>query len=131
MQDAQWILVVDADPKAVEECRSALVARGLNVESASNVAEAAEKLKLLNCCCLIIDVDLPQMKGYEAVPILRAIEPDVKVIMTASTNTRDLETRIRQQDVFYYHIKSFSSSELASAVADALQACKKSRNKVS
>ena len=130
MQDAQWILVVDPDPKAVEAWRTSLAIQGLNVESASGVQQAAEKLKVLNCCCLIIDVDLPEMKGYEAVPILQAIAPGAKVIMTAAANTKELESNIRRQDVFYYHIKSFSASELASAVSDALQACKKDRSKV-
>jgi len=130
MPNADWILVVDPDPKAVEAWRDCLAIQGLNVESAPSVKEAAEKLKVLRCCCLVIDVDLPQMKGYEAVPILQAIEPNAKVIMTAAANTRDLESKVRQQDVFYYHIKSFSASELASAVSDALQACKKAQSKV-
>ena len=130
MQEAQWILVVDPDQKAVEAWRTSLAIQGLSVESASSVKEAVEKLKVLDCGCLIIDVDLPEMKGYEAVPILQAIEPNAKVIMTAVANTRDLESKIRRQNVFYYHIKSFSASELASAVSDALQACKKAQSKV-
>lgn len=130
MQDANWILVVDPDPKAVEAWRACLAIQGLNVESVPGVKEAAEKLKVLRCCCLVIDVDLPEMKGYEAVPILQAIEPNAKVIITAAANSRDLESKVRQQDVFYYHIKSFSASELASAVSDALQACKKAQSKV-
>ena len=130
MQEADWILVVDPDQKAVEAWRTCLAIQGLNVESAPGVKEAAEKLKVLHCGCLVIDVDLPRMKGYEAVPILQAMVPNAKIIMTAAANTRELESKVRQQDVFYYHIKSFSASELASAVSDALQACKKSQSKV-
>ena len=130
MQEADWILVVDPDPKAVQDWRTCLAIQGLNVESATSVKEAAAKLKVLQCGCLIIDVDLPEMKGYEAVPILQAIQPNAKVIVTASQNSKQLESEIRQQDVFYYHIKSFSASELGSAVTDALQASKKSQSKV-
>ena len=130
MQEANWILVVDPDPNAVEGWRTSLAIQGLKVESAPSVKEAAEKLKVLQCGCLVIDVNLPEMKGYEAVPILKAIQPNAKVIMTAAVNTRDLESKVRQQDVFYYHIKSFSASELASAVSDALQASRKSQSKV-
>lgn len=130
MQNVDWILIVDPDPKAVEAWRTCLAIQGLNVESVPSIKGAVEKLKVLKCACMVIDVDLPQMKGYEAVPILQAIEPKAKIIMTAAANTRELESRVRQQDVFYYHIKSFSASELASAVSDALQACKKSQSKV-
>ena len=130
MQEADWILVVDPDPKAVEDWRTCLAIQGLKVEGAPSVKEAAAKLKVLQCGCLIIDVDLPEMKGYEAVPILQAIQPNARVIMTAVENTKELENKVRQQDVFYYHIKSFSASELASAVTDALQASKKAQSKV-
>ena len=129
MHEADWILVVDPDPKAVEDWRTSLAIQGLNVESAGSVKEAANKLKALQCGCLVIDVDLPEMKGYEAVPILKAIQPLAKVIMTAGVNSRELESRVRQQDIFYYHIKSFSPSELATAVSDALQASKKPQSK--
>ena len=130
MQEADWILVVDPDAKAVEEWRSCLAIQGLKVENAANVKEAAIKLNVLQCGCLIIDVNLPEMKGYEAVPILKAIQPLAQVIMTAGENSKELESKVRQQDVFYYHIKSFSPAELASAVSDALQASRKAQNKV-
>ena len=129
MREADWILVVDHDTKAVENWRTCLAIQGLKVESAGSVKEAAKKLKVLQCGCLVIDVDLPEMKGYEAVPILKAIQPLAKVIMTARENSKELESMVREQDVFYYHIKSFSPSELASAVTDALQACRKAQSK--
>ena len=125
MKEASWVLVVDPDPKAVEDWRACLSVEGINVEKAGSVKEAATKLKVLQCGCLVVDVDLPEMKGYEAVPILKAIQPRAKVIMTARLNSKELESKVREQDVFYYHIKSFSTSELASAVNGALQASRK------
>ena len=122
MDEMSWVLVVDPDSKAVEAWRSCLAADRISVEQVSSVKEAATKLKDLRCGCMVVDVDLPEMKGYNAVPILKAIQPHTKVIMTARRNSKDLETNVRRQDVFYYHIKSFSSSELASAVRIALQA---------
>ena len=129
MSEAEWILVVDSDPNDVEAWRTSLAIQGLKVESAPGVKDAAEKLKVLRCGCLVIDVDLPEMKGYEAVPILKAIQPNARIIMTAAANSRELESKVRRQDVFYYHIKSFSASELASAVTDALQAGRKAQSK--
>ncbi len=104
MKEQSWVLVVEPDPKAVEDWRACLWAEGINVEVASSVKEAARKLKDLQCNCLVVDVDLPEMKGYEAVPIFKAIQPRTKVIMTARLNSKELESRVRQQDVFYYHI---------------------------
>ena len=128
MKEACWVLVVDPDPEAVEDWRACLSVEGINVEMASSVKEAATKLKVLQCGCLVVDVDLPEMKGYKAVSILKAIQPRAKVIMTARLNSKALESKVRQQDVFYYHIKSFSTSELVSAVNSALQAGQKSQS---
>lgn len=127
MKEESWVLVVEPDKKAVEDWRACLWAEGINVELASSVKEAARKLKVLQCGCLVVDVDLPEMKGYEAVPIFKAIAPQAKVIMTARLNSKDLESKVRRQDVFYYHIKSFSTSELVLAVNDALQAGQKNK----
>lgn len=125
MEKPAWVLLVDPDLRAVEDCRRALAVHGLNIETAGSVKEAAAKLRVLKCDCLVIDVDLPEMKGYQAVPILKAIQPQLAVIMTAKENSKELESRVRQQEVFYYHIKSFGDSELASAVNAALQAGKR------
>lgn len=125
MEEPAWVMVVDPDLQAVEQCRRALAVDGLNVETAASVKDAANKLRVLRCGCLVIDVDLPDMKGYQAVPILKAIQPQAAVIMTAMQNSKELESKVRQQDVFYYHIKSFGDSELASAVNAALQAGKR------
>ena len=78
---------------------------------------------------MVVDVDLPEMKGYEAVPILKAIQPRAKVIMTARSNSKELESKVRRQDVFYYHIKSFNASELASAVSGALRASRRGQTR--
>ena len=128
MKEASWVLVVETDPMAAEDCRVCLSVEGVNVEMASSVKEAATKLKIVQYGCLIVDVDLPEMKGYEAVPILKAIQPRAKVIMTAKLNSKELESKVRQQDVFYYHIKSFSTSELVSAVNGALQVERKGQS---
>ena len=129
MEETSLILAVDPDLQAVEDWRTLLDVEGVQVERASSVKEAATKLKVLQCGCMVIDVDLPEMKGYEAVPILKAIQPEAKVIMTARSNSKELEARVRQQDVFYYHIKSFSPSELAAAVSGALHAGRKGQSK--
>ena len=66
--------------------------------------------------CLILDVNIPEMKGYEAVSILKNINPDIKIIMTSNHNTKELEARVRSEDIFFYFIKSFGKEELRLAI---------------
>jgi len=82
--------------------------------------DAVKKISEGSIDCLIMDVDLPEMKGYEAVPIIKKIEPGIRIIITARKNTKELEAKIREQDVFFYFIKSFKKEELKLALKSAL-----------
>lgn len=45
--------------------------------------------------------------------------------MTVAENSAELEAEIRQQDIFYYCIKSFDQEELIEAVQDAFKKIEK------
>jgi len=51
--------------------------------------------------CLIMDVNFPEMKGYEAVSIIKNIAPMIKIIMTTKKNIKRLEAKVREQNVFF------------------------------
>jgi len=112
------ILIVDSDSASAGEMLSLFTEEGYGVEITGDIREAAETIKDIKFNCIIMDVDLPYMKGYEAISIIKAIDPQVRVIMTTTENTMDLEEKVRQQDIFYYHIKSFDPEELKEAVRD-------------
>jgi len=115
------ILIVDPDSDAVQELSALFVGEGYDVEVCEGITKAAERIRDVKFDCIIMDVDLPKMKGYEAVPVLKAIDPKVQIIMTAAENTMELEVKVRKQDIFYYYIKSFDQEELKEAVRDVLK----------
>jgi CheY-like chemotaxis protein len=115
------ILIVDPDTKAVRDLSHLLMGEGYEVETSKGIKEAAERIRDVKFDCVIMDVHLPEMKGYEAVPIIKAIDPNVHIIMTASENTMELEAEVRKQDIFFYYIKSFDPEELKEAVQDVFK----------
>ena len=115
------ILIVDPDTEAARELSSLFIKEGYDVEISGGLTEAAERVNDVKFDCIIMDVDLPEMKGYKAVPILKAIDPKVQIIMTAVENTVELEAEVRKQDIFYYYIKSFDQEELKEAVRDVFK----------
>jgi DNA-binding NtrC family response regulator len=96
-----------------------LKSENFSVETGKGLADAVEKIRRGYFDCLIMDVKLPEMKGYEAVPIIKSIDPKIKVIMTTKKNTKSLEAKVREQDIFFYFIKSFSKEELKLAINNA------------
>ena len=110
------ILIIDSDIKERTVMASFLKSEKFSVETGNGLADAVEKIRRGCFDCLIMDVKLPGMKGYEAVPIIKSIDPKIKVIMTTKKNTKSLEAKVREQDIFFYFIKSFSKEELKMAI---------------
>jgi len=89
------------------------------IKLGKGLADALKKIRGGCFECLIMDVDLPEVKGYEAVSIIKSINPEIRVIMTAKKNTKSLEAKVREQDIFFYYIKSFGKEELKMAITNA------------
>lgn len=113
------ILIIDADENDREELASFLKKENYYVETGKGLTDAVMKISEGCFDCLIMDVKLPEMKGYEAVSILKNIDPNIKVIMTTKKNTKKLEAKVREQDIFFYFIKSFGKEELKLAINNA------------
>jgi len=110
------ILIIDPDPNIREDYSLFFMRDDYEVEICCGIADAIEKMKDIGFDCIIMDVQLPEMKGYRAVQILKTINLKAQIILTAAENTRELEVRVREQDIFYYYIKSFDKEELRTAV---------------
>lgn len=113
------ILVIDPDTRDRTVLTTFLRHENFLVDSGKGLAEAIKKIAEGHFNCLIMDVELPEMKGYEAVSILKSLNPNIKIIMTAKKNNRRLEAKVREQDVFFYFIKSFDKDELKLAIDNA------------
>ena len=114
------ILVIDPNTKIRKNLETFLKNENYYVETGRRLTEAIKKISQGYFDCLILDVDLPEMKGYEAVSILKNLDPKIKIIMTAEKNTKRLEAKVREQDIFFYFIKSFGKDELKLAIKNAL-----------
>ncbi len=55
-----------------------------------------------------------------AIRILKDCNPQVRIIVCAEHNSRDLETAVRKENIFYYHVNSFGPQEITTALGYAL-----------
>jgi DNA-binding NtrC family response regulator len=115
------VLVIDRDRSFQQNLMALLASPAFEVETTDHLTPALQRIKDVRFDCIIMNANLPEMRGYEAVPIVKTIDGKIKVIMTADENTMELESRVREQDIFYYYIKSFDIEELKTAVQDALK----------
>lgn len=114
------ILIITPDRRERQDLAKFLRREDYFVEGGKGLPDAIKKLSEGGFDCLIMDVDLPEMKGYEAVSILKNIDSGIKVIMMTTKNSKRLEAKVREQDIFFYFIKSFGKEELKMAIKNAL-----------
>jgi len=113
------ILIIDPDNDDRKSLLSYLQTNEQQVEAASGLTDAIKKITSNHFHCVIMAVEIPEMKGYEAVSIIKNIDSETKVILTTKKNTKELEAKVREQDIFYYFIKPFGKEELKLAIKNA------------
>jgi DNA-binding NtrC family response regulator len=120
MNSEKRILIIDPDEDDRNVMATFLRQHDFSVDTGKGLSDALKKISDDSYDCLIMDVDLPEMKGFDAVQIFRNIDPKIRVIMTAKKNSMELESKIREQDIYYYFIKSFGKDELKLVIDNAL-----------
>lgn len=115
------VLIIDPNPQERRRLVASLREENYVIETGKNLTEAIQKIAQGGVVCVVMNINLPEMKAYEAVPILRNIDPQLKIILTTNKNTKRLEAKVRQQEIFYYFIKSFGEDELKLAIQNAFK----------
>jgi len=113
------VLVIDPDPKARRTLAHLFKEDNCILETGKNLSEAIQKVSGKGFDCLVMDIDLPEMKGYKAVPVLKTLDTGLKIILTTAKNDKRREAKAREQDIFFYFIKSFGKDELKLAIKNA------------
>jgi len=65
---------------------------------------------------ILLDLFLPDMKGYELIPEIKKEWPQSKIIAITEFNSRELEQNVRKEGVIYYMIKPIDTKYIESIV---------------
>jgi DNA-binding NtrC family response regulator len=119
MHRPQRLLIANTNQTRAQDLSQLLAQGGYFVDSTDSVKKTMYQIQKEKIDVLVMDVEMPEMKGYEAVPIICGIDPEIRIILTAENNSPELEAKVRQQKVFYYHVHTFGNEELMLAVRNA------------
>lgn len=115
------ILVAD-DEKAMRELLArALLSRGFTVETASNGAEALEKIQEQPFDMLITDLVMPNLVGMELVQKARQILPDLIVIVITGNATLETAIQALKQGAYDYITKPFDPELIIPVIERGLE----------
>ncbi len=112
------LLLVD-DHTLVTDGLKALLGNDANFEIkgvAQNGKEAIDMLKALKVDIVLMDVDMPEMNGIDAVKFIKKNLPDIKVIMLTMHDEKAVIKQLKDIGADGYLIKNSPKAELINAI---------------
>ena len=98
-QGLRRVLVVEDDERQRDSIRQLLSSEGVEISGVATATEALERLKHTTFDCLVLDLSLPDLSGYEMLERMAETEevsfPPV-IVYTGRSLTRDEEQRLRK-----------------------------------
>lgn len=112
-------LLVDDQPLFLEGLRNLLAARGVEViGTATDGFEALAKARALRPDVILMDVAMPHCNGLEALRLIKAELPDIKIVMlTVSGEDEDLFEAIKS-GASGYLLKNLDAEEFFSLLSE-------------
>ena len=111
--------VVDDDPRILESLENLLESAGHTVRAFASAKALLESGTLVDVDCLISDIDLPRIDGFELMRLARGVRPKLPIILI--TGHPEMENRAPPMGHYRLFKKPFDGQELLTAVSDALR----------
>jgi len=114
------ILIVDDEPKICEFLSILLGREGYQTHSAYNAAEALARIAAETYDLVLADLKMPGMDGFEMISRLKAMRPELPVIMITGYATVETAVKALRHGVEDYVTKPFNIDELSKVISRAL-----------
>jgi FixJ family two-component response regulator len=119
------ISVVDDDWSLVEATVSLIQSVGYLAEGFSSAEDFLKSSQLLKTDCLILDIHMPSMGGFELQRRLTAKNYQIPIIFVTSYDSEDAQTQAAGGGAVDFLCKPFSQESLFQAVHSAMGSQKK------
>lgn len=122
------VSIVDDDWSLVEATVSLVQSLGYVAEGFRSAEDFLESRQLLKTDCLILDIRMPSMGGFELQRRLAARNHQIPIIFVTSYDNEDARIQAAQAGAVGFLYKPFSQESLFLAVRSALGSQRKDRS---
>ena len=119
MNDHKTILIAEPEEALSKNLEAFSKDKRFTLLKTGNLKETLLTLQGQRVDVLVLHAVLLE-KDCEFISVIKGMERDLPVIICADANTAELESRIRKQGIFYYHIQSFGIEDLEMAISNAV-----------
>lgn len=121
MKPAASVAVVDDDPNVAESLGDLLESVGYKVCTFASANALLESVQFMQLACLVTDIDIPLVDGFELADMVHARRPAVPVIFITGKSELAEQERVAGLAPGRFFRKPFDSQALLSAIAVALK----------
>ena len=118
---AAYILIVEDDSEINQMIAELLQGRGYATESAYSGTEALLRLEKKAPQAVILDLMLPGMPGEELLGKIKALQPDISVIVTSAKDAVHTRVELLRAGADDYMVKPFDTEELLARLEAVLR----------
>jgi CheY-like chemotaxis protein len=115
------VLVVDDESDLLQIVSDRLTAAGYRVVTARDGVEALACVRGARPGCIILDLKMPRLGGFEALPEIREAAPEARVIVLTGSPNRPLRDECRARGADDFILKPFDPGELLRLTAQAFR----------
>jgi two-component system KDP operon response regulator KdpE len=121
LKEQAKILVVDDEPALRQALRTSLTASGFAVSEARNGDEALRSFDPAQCDLVLLDINMPGIGGVETCRRLRALAPEVGIVMVTVRDFEDDKVRALESGADDFITKPYRFRELLARVRSVLR----------
>lgn len=111
------VLLVDDHPVVRNGIKQELAGTGITVDEAGTAEEAIERLRVLPCDIVVLDITLPGRSGLDLLKDLRRTRPNLPVLVLSMHPASQFARRVLSAGAAGYLTKDSPPGELAKAIA--------------
>jgi two-component system, LuxR family, response regulator FixJ len=115
-QAAKSVFIVDDDESVRASLRLLLESAGHHAETFASAEEFLRSGSMKNACCLILDIRMPGMDGFELKEHLTASESRIPVIFVTGHDRFGMEEKAMKLGAIAYLRKPFDGQALLDAI---------------
>lgn len=122
MEDSGTILVIDDEKGICEIIALTLESAGFQVLIAHDGREGIELFKAHadEIAAVLVDMTMPGLSGEQVFTELRAVRPDIRVILSSGYDEHETVERLRKKGLAGFISKPYQPGELVAEVEKAL-----------